>query len=545
MLRKLVFAVLIVAVGSITLLAVRGRGQTVERRAYSRPKLVIVIVIDQFRYDYLVRFRPEFVTGGFTRLLNGGANFINCRYDDASTVTCAGHAALFSGAYPDLNGIIANNWYDPVLHRSVYCATDLGTKLVGGSDVQASVPAGASPKNLMGTTLGDEMRMASDFKSKVVAISLKDRSAVMPGGHTANAAYWYDAGSGHFVSSTYYMPKLPAWVKTFNQHPPVASYCGKDWKALPENPIASGEVFKRFTPNQAERCPDTRFLNWLHQTPYMTALELDFAEDAIRNDHLGAGPATDLLAISISENDVIGHAYGPYSAQVADVTLWTDRYLAQFFQMVDQTVGLNNVWIVLSADHGVAPNPDFIVKHRLGQGSVDLADLHREVERALDARFGQDHWIESEDEFYLYLSRDAMARHHVSAEAVEAAAASAASQVDGVRAAFTRAQLMSSQVPPTALARKVLHSFNPQRSGDVFLVLDPFSVAVPPGIRTTHGTPWSYDAQVPLIFWGNAFTPGIYWTPAQPVDLAATVAAALGITQPSDEEGEPLSAAIR
>ncbi|MGH9350834.1 MAG: alkaline phosphatase family protein, partial [Terriglobia bacterium] len=244
-------------------------------------------------------------------------------------------------------------------------------------------------------------------------------------------------------------------------------------------------------------------------------------------------------------NDVIGHAYGPYSAQVADATLWTDRYLAQFFKRVDKTVGLNNVWIVLSADHGVAPNPDFIVKHRLGRGSFDFVNLHREVERALSEQFGRDHWIENEDEFYLYLSRDAMARHHASAEAVEAAAASAAARVDGVRAAFTRAQLMSGQVPATPLARKVLHSFNSQRSGDVFLVLDPFSVAAPPGIHTTHGTPWSYDAQVPLIFWGNAFKPRTYRMPVQPVDLAATVAAALGITQPSDVEGKPLAAAMR
>lgn len=540
--RKLAIVLPIAALILIPLLTVRGRAQTAERRIISRPKLVIVIAIDQFRYDYLVRFRPEFGTGGFSRLLDSGANFVNCRYDYVSTVTCAGHTALFTGAYPDVNGIIANNWYDMALHRSVYCASDLATKLVGAGP---AAPTGASPKNLMGSTLGDEMRMASDFKSKVVAVSLKDRSAVMPGGHLANAAYWYDPTSGHFVSSTYYMQELPAWVRQFNHHPPVAGYCGKDWKALPENPIAPGKVFMRFAPNPGESCPDTRFLNWLHQTPYMTALEIDFAEDAIRNDHLGAGPATDLLALSLSENDVIGHAYGPYSAQVADVTLWTDKYLAQFFQMVDQTVGLNNVWIVLSADHGVAPNPDFIAKHHLGQGSFDPANIHREVERALNAQFGQDQWIESQDEFYLYLSRDAMSRHHVTPEAVEAAAARAAAKVDGVRAAFTRAQLMNGGAPETALARKVLHSFNPLRSGDVFLVLDPFSVAAPPGIHTTHGTPWSYDAQVPLIFWGGAFKSGVYRAPVQPVDLVPTIAAALGITQPSDVEGKPLASAIR
>lgn len=539
--RKFISGIALAAVAAVSISAF-GLAQMAARKAYSRPKLVIVLIIDQFRYDYLVRFRPEFTTGGFERLLDGGADFINCRYDDASTVTCAGHATLFSGAYPDLNGVIENNWYDPSLHRSIYCATDLSTKLVGADP---SSSAGSSPKNLMGSTLGDEMRMASDFKSKVIAISLKDRSAVMPGGHTANAAYWYDAGSGHFVSSTYYMQALPGWVSQFNQHPPVSDYCGKDWSALPDNPLAHGGVFKHFAPSAGEPCPDVRFLNWLHETPYMTALELRFAEDAIRNEHLGAGPATDLLAISLSENDVIGHAYGPYSPQVADMTLRTDRYLAHFFQAVDQAVGAGNVWIVLSADHGVAPNPNFVVAHHLGLGSFSAANLRREVARALDAQFGQDHWIESQDEFYLYLSHEAMARHRLSPETVEAAAAAAARGVDGVHAAFTRSQLLSGNVPNSTLSRKVLHSFNPARSGDVFIVLDPFSVAVPPGIHTTHGTPWSYDAQVPLIFWGNAFRPGVYRTPAQPVDLAATVAAALGITQTSDEEGKPLAAAIR
>lgn len=509
------------------------------RKSVARPRLVIVIVIDQFRYDYLVRFRREFQEGGFNMLLDGGANFINCRYDDASTVTCAGHATLFTGAYPDLNGIIENSWYDPDLHRSVYCASDLGTKLVGAEGT------GASPKNLMGSTIGDELRMASDFKSKVVAISLKDRSAIMPGGHTANAAYWYDPKSGHFVTSTYYMPQLPGWVKNFNQHSPAAAFCGKEWKSLPENPIAPNKVFKTFTPNAGEHCPDTRFVNWLHQTPYMTALELDFARDAIKNDHLGAGPATDLLAISISENDVIGHAFGPYSAQVADVTLWTDRYLADFFKDVDRAVGLNNVWIVLSADHGVAPSPEYIKKHRLGTGNLPLANVRSEVERALNSAFGQDQWVANSDEFYLYLNRQAMMRHHVSEAQAEEVAAQTAASVEGVRAAFTRTQLMSGQLPNSPLARKAAHSFNSQRSGDVFIILDPFTVAGPPGAHTTHGTPWSYDAQVPLIFWGSAFNAGVYAVPSQPVDLAPTLAAALGLTQPSGAQGRPLTVALK
>ncbi len=509
------------------------------RKYFIRPKLVIVIVIDQFRYDYLERFRPEFVEGGFNMLLNGGADFINCRYDDASTVTCAGHATLFTGAYPNMNGIIENEWYDPGLHRPVYCASDLETKLVGGEG------AGASPRNLMGSTIGDELRMASDFKSKVVAISLKDRSAVMPGGHTANAAYWYDAPQGHFVTSTYYMQQLPGWVKEFNQRSHAAAYCGKNWQSLPDNPIAPRKMLKSFRAQSGERCPDTRFLNWLDRTPYMTEIELQFAESAIQNEHLGAGPHTDLLAISISENDYIGHAFGPYSVQVADVTLRTDRYLASFFKDINRMVGLNNVWIALSADHGVAPNPDFIKAHHLGLGNLPAANIRDEVERELSQAFGQDQWIESADKFYIYLNHQTLMRHHVSESEAQQVAARAAASVEGVRAAFTRAQLLTGQLPDSSLARKASHSFNSLRGGDVFVIVDPFTVIGPAGIHTNHGTPWNYDAQVPLIFWGSAFNPGVYSIPSQPIDLASTLAAALHLTQPSGAQGKPLSVALR
>ncbi|MBZ5514353.1 MAG: alkaline phosphatase family protein [Acidobacteriia bacterium] len=348
-----------------------------------RPQLVIVIIIDQFPNDYLDRFRPYFVARGFNMLLSG-ARFTTCRYNYAINSTGPGHATLATGAYADMHGIVGNDWFDRSLARMVNCVEDANTKIVATDKGPADSP-GASPHYLMNTTLGDELRMASGFQARVVAVSLKDRAAVLSGGHTANAVYWYQTASGSFVSSTYYMSALPSWVAKFNAHSPAGGYCGKGWQALPETPGAQG-TFSQFAPGRGEPCPDPRFLEWLNSTPYMNEIELDFALAAIRNEHLGQGPATDLLTISLSANDYVGHAFGPYSPQVSDTTLRTDRALADFFTKLDQTVGLGNVWIALSADHGVAPTPQFIREHHLGLGLFTGTGLKDSIEAALVSR---------------------------------------------------------------------------------------------------------------------------------------------------------------
>jgi hypothetical protein len=457
----------------------------------NRPKLVVVLVIDQFRYDYLLRFRPFFGKGGFNLLLDGGAVFTDCRYDCATTTTGPAHAALLTGAYPNLHGIIENEWYDPLQHRQVYCVEDLSTRTVASRQGSSATP-GFSPRNLVGSTLGDELRAATDFRSKVISISLKDRAAVLMGGHSPAAAYWYDPGAGRFVTSTYYEPALPAWVEEFNQSSPAQPFCGEKWQALPETPGAAGKVFSYFEPSAGEPCPDPKFLGWLHNTPYMNQIELAFASRAVRNERLGQGTETDLLAVSLSENDQIGHEFGPYSPQVADVTLRTDRYLASFFADLDKLVGLENVWIAFSADHGVAPNPAFIREHQLGLGNAQAATSQPEV-----------------------------------------------------AAAFTRSQFLNGNLPNSPLARMAANSFYPKRSGDVFLVLMPYAVPVSGMTGTSHGTPWSYDTQVPLVLWGNVFKPGYYATACQPIDMAATLAAALGLTQPSGAQGKPLVQALK
>ncbi len=513
-------------------------------RLPQRPKLVLVLVIDQFRYDYLMRFRPFFGRGGFNRLLDGGAVFTDCRYDYATTMTGPGHATLLTGTYPYAHGIIENNWYDRDRQRKIYCVEDLSTRMVANRE-KASASPGFSPRNLTASTLGDELRLATDFRAKVVSISLKDRAAVLMGGHTPSAAYWYDVGSGRFVTSTYYMPTLPAWVDEFNQQTPVKQYCGQKWQALAETPGADGKVLSEFEPSPGETCPDPKFLGWLDDTPYMNQIELAFATDAIRSERLGQGTETDLLTLSLSVNDYIGHEFGPYSEEVADTTLRTDRYLATFFDALDKLVGLDNVWIAFSADHGVAPTPAFVQEHRLGLGMAQPAAIRGAAEKALTQAFGPGPWVEDEDETYLFLNREMLKKRNIPGSKAEQVAAQAAASQADVAAAFTRTQFLTGSLPNTPIARKAANSFNSKRSGNVFLVFMPYAVPSSSATGTTHGTPWNYDAQVPLIYWGSAFKPGFYANACKPVDLAATLAAMLGLTQPSGAQGTPLVPSLK
>jgi len=511
----------------------------------TRPKLVVVLVIDQFRYDYLMRFRPYFVKGGFNRLLDGGAVFTDCRYDYATTITGPGHATLLTGTYPYAHGIIENEWYDRELKRKVYCAEDPSTHVVAGSKKAGGAP-GFSPRNLTASTLGDELRLATNFQAKVISISLKDRAAVLMGGHDPSGAYWYDPESGGFVTSSYYMPALPAWVNDFNQQPPSKPYCGQKWQALAETPGADhAKPFAELRGAEEEPCPGPKYLHWLDSTPFMNQIELAFAADAVRSERLGKGPETDLLTLSLSVNDYIGHQFGPYSPEVADATLRTDHYLAEFFADLDKLVGLNNVWIAFSADHGVAPTPAFIQEHKLGMGMAHPASIRDAAEKALMQAFGAGSWIEAADETSLYLNRETLRTRNVAEAKAEEVAADAASSLPEVAAAYTRTQFMTGTLPNNPIARKAANSFNSKRSGDIFLVYAPYAVPSYNATGTTHGTPWNYDAQVPLIFWGSAFKPGYYANACQPIDLAATLAARLGLTQPSGSQGTPLASSLK
>ena len=533
---SILFAALVLLVSQLSL------ASTVSQTtgAHPRPKLIVILVIDQFRPDYLERFRSRFVERGLNLLLRGGANFVNCRFDYACTETAAGHASIFTGAYGNVHGIVGNGWYDRVTKQPVHSVADATTAIVGGSG-----GPGTSPRRLLGDTIGDELRMATNFQAKVISISLKDRPAVLSGGHTANAAYWSDPKTAQFVSSSYYMQSLPAWVVSFNDDSHAKAYCGKTWEELPETPGAPSKVFSQYKMAANESCPNGNFRRWLLSTPYMNKIQLEFALAAIENEGLGRDSTTDLLAISLSVNDFIGHAYGPYSPEVADTVLRTDRYLADFFASLDRRVGLDNVWIILTADHGVAPTMAYAREHGLGQNPVQPDAVRRAVESALTEAFGREQWIEYAEATSFYLNEAALKRHQIEAAKAQAAAAEAAASVPGVFAAFTRQQLLSGAPLASPYARKAANCFYGQRSGDIFIVFDPY---IGPSMSETvagHGSPWNYDAQVPMVLWGAAFKPGTYSIPCQPIDLAATLAAALGISQPSGTQGQPLASALK
>ncbi len=306
------------------------------------PRLVVIIVIDQFRGDYLERYRDQFGEGGFRLLLEHGANFTDCNYDYANTRTAPGHATLITGAYSSGHGIMANEWWDPQTKHIVAAVRDDSTKLVGIS----SPGVGASPHNLLSDTLGDELKLATQGKSRVFGIALKDRAAVLPAGFAGNGAFWIDHKSGAWISSTYYGNSLPQWVEVFNAGKNRDKYVNRDWTD------GSGKVLR-----STKLDSSGRFFDVVGSTPFANDYEFDFARELVAREKLGSGPATDLLSISLSANDVLGHEVGPDSPQMTAMALATDRQLASFFNFLDHQIGLANVWIAFSADHGVSPLP--------------------------------------------------------------------------------------------------------------------------------------------------------------------------------------------
>jgi predicted AlkP superfamily pyrophosphatase or phosphodiesterase len=482
-----------------------------------KARLVVGIVIDQFRYDYLTRFENSFSEGGFKRLRTRGAVFANANYAHAPTVTACGHATFMSGTTPAQNGIIGNDWFDRDTSMRVTSVSDASVKLLGGDEGQS----GMSPHRLIGSTIGDELKLASGGQAKVIGISFKDRSAILPAGRRPNGAYWFDSKTGSLVSSTYYFSDLPAWVKRFNR------------ERKPD----------RYTNAASEDSSGQHTYNKFEVTPFANDYLIDFAKAAIENEKLGADETTDLLTISFSANDLIGHAYGPYSREVEEVTLHTDKLLAQFLNYLDDKIGFEHMVVALTADHGVAPIPE--QPRALGFGGrLDAKAVAETIESALDRQFENEKWIISYLNSNVYLDESVIERRKVSTEEVERVACQAVLKVPGIAACFTRSQIISGALPQTMIARSVANGFYPRRNGNIVVVPQPFYF-FGEGSGTTHGTPYSYDTHVPVIFYGGGIRPGIYYGASSPADIAPTLAALLKIEMPSNSTGRILSEALR
>jgi arylsulfatase A-like enzyme len=526
-----------------------------------RPKLVVVLVIDQFRADYLERYRADFKGRGFRLFMDKGAYFTDCYYDYANTQTAPGHATIGTGAYTNGHGIGTNSWWD--LSRStkhtVSSVEDERYRLVGlPSTAAANTEPGASPRNLLASTIGDELRLATQGASRVYGVSLKDRSAILPAGATANAAYWIDAQSGRFITSSFYRPQLPDWAAAFNDGPRAE-------EARAETGVTGND----------------KFYNVVGRTPEANAYELDFVRALIKGEQLGGKKGvTDLLTISLSANDILGHEVGPDAALEKDMVERLDTDLDSFFTWLDKNVdgGLANVWVTLSADHGVAPIPAEAAKMGLNAATLDFPRFIKALNDAINLKFSPGekigYLLPSQSLPYLALNRPAFDRagiNEIEAEqavqnAIPAAVAEASAPPESpdiktaetakpaetklpprpiVVRTYTREELAAGQYPMDEFGSILAHSYTTNGGWYVMVILAGYQMETLSTSRTTHFSPWSYDRHVPLAFYGLPFTPGTYHGRVAPVDLAATLASLLGVNQPSASVGRILSQAIR
>jgi len=541
-----------------------------------RPRLVLLIVVDQFRYDYLDRFDDLFVANGLRRLTREGASWTQSNYDHFPTYTAPGHGTIMTGAYPAETGIVGNDWPDRTTGKRVSSVSDTEEKLLGGKPDDQ----GSSPRKLMSSTIGDELRLVTNDRSKVIGVSIKDRSAILPAGRNANAAYWFSVTSGTMVSSTYYFDQLPAWVNNFNNPRPADQYFGKKWERL----LSESEYIKRAGPDSptwetvtaagdtnsfphtvtgGASTPGPAFYSAFDHSPFSNELILSFAQQAISNEQLGQDDDTDVLTVSFSGNDYVGHRYGPYSQEAMDVALRTDRQIATLLDFVQAKVGLANTLIAFTADHGVAPIPEHAGAIGLGGARIKTTDLLNALRAAIKAKYNPNVTSPDPTVDYIYkfndngVARDgfmngniyfnyaALERDKVNAEELAQAVGMAALTVTGVARYFTRAQLLRGATSITdPIERRVLHGFYPSRSGDVVLIAEPFKY-LGDTITATHGSAYSYDTHVPTIIMGAGVNPGRYLEPATPADIAPTLAALLRITQPPNATGRVLIEAIK
>lgn len=538
----------------------------------TRPRLVLLIVVDQFRYDYLERFEDLFVPNGFRRLMRDGASWVNANYDHMPTYTAPGHATLMTGAWPAETGIVGNDWPDRDAGRFVTSVSDMTAVLLGGEEGDAA----SSPRRLMASTLGDELRLQTNDRSKVIGISSKDRSAILPAGRHANAAYWFNQRTGRMVSSNYYFNQLPAWVRAYNDTRPADKLFGARWERL----LPESEYLKRagldsppwenigevkgdtnafpHTVTGGATAPDPNFYLALDYTPFSNDLLLAFVEQAITNERLGEDADTDFLSVSFSANDYVGHRFGPYSQEAMDITLRVDRSIAALLDFVNSKVGLQNTTVVFTADHGVAPVPEHANALGLPGGRIKGDDVLRAMRLGISARYNPKNTqpdptadyvqkFADRDAFYngnLYFSAAALKRDAVNQTEIERTACEAALTVPGINRCFTRTQLQSGSISPAdPVARRVLHGFYPRRSGDIVVVYEAFKY-LGDFIPATHGSPYSYDTHVPLIIMGQNFAPGRYAQEATPADIAPTLAATFGVQAPSNSVGRVLIEAM-
>ncbi len=517
------------------------------------PKLVVLVVIDQFRPDYLTRFQEHYLPaggaaqpGGFLFLMEEGAYYPDAGYAHAATFTCPGHAAISSGSLPAESGVIANAWFDRLTGRPVHCVTDQR-----GLDGITR-----SPHSLRVTTLGDELQLATSGKSKIVSFSYKDYAAMMLGGRSADLALWFDYATGGWTSNAYYVGSagLPEWVGSFNGLKIPDRLRGQSWELLLDesayssmnpDPLGSSPLLSRYGPTFPHLlADDTGFYPAYAQSGLGNEYLFELAKRAIEEEELGRDEVPDLLAMSLSSNDYVGHYYGPNSREMMDVTVRTDRLISDFLGFISQRIGKENVIVVVTSDHGVQAIPNEVISRRGAAGIVSRQNLIDAVDQALDSRFGPRDWVSGVTDLDLYFAPEALEAAHLDLNEVERTAARGAMSVEGIREAFGRSQILQGRLADTELARRISNNYHPQRSGDLILVYES-NWFMEERVSTTHGTHHAYNSQVPILLWGAGINKGRFTRSVDPRDIAATLSHLLAIPPPSACTGRILSEAVR
>lgn len=517
-----------------------------------RPKLVVGLVIDQMRWDYLYRYYSKYGNDGFKRLLNKGYSLNNVHIPYVPTVTALGHTSIYTGSVPAIHGIAGNDWTDKETGKNVYCTTDESVQPVGTTNVKVG---SHSPKNLWSTTVTDELRLATNFQGKVVGVSLKDRASILPAGHTPNGAYWFDDSTGDFITSTYYMNDLPQWVKSFNSQNLPDQLVANGWNTLlpinqytessPDNSPWEGLLGSSKTPvfpysNLAEDYKTKK--DNIRYTPFGNTLTLKLAEASVEGENLGADEVTDILAINLASTDYAGHKFGPNSIEVEDVYLRLDQDLAQFFKYLDGKVGKNQYTVFVSADHGGAHSVGFLKEHKINTGFFGEG-MEKSLNEKLKAKFGVDKLINGVDNYQIYFDRKLMADNKLELEDIKEFAIHELEKDPTVLYAVSTTEVQEATIPEP-IKQRIINGINRQRSGDIQLIshdsmLPPYSKT-----GTTHSVWNSYDAHIPLIFMGWGIKHGESNKQYHMTDIAPTVSALLHIQFPSGNVGNPITEVI-
>lgn len=515
-----------------------------------KPKLIVGLVVDQMRWDYLYRFKDLYGANGFKRLLREGFTAENAMIPYVPTYTAVGHSTIYTGSVPAFTGIVGNNWYDAAANKFMYCTDDSTVSTVGNTGKAGKM----SPANLWTTTITDELKLSNNFKSKVIGIALKDRGAILPAGHSANAAYWYDGGK--WITSTHYMNELPTWVAKYNEKDVVAKYMSTDWNTLlpidkydlstaddkPYENAIRGEKTVVF-PHLLSKIEDKDKYEAFRTTPYANSFTLDFAKATIENEALGKNNVTDFLAVSISSTDYIGHSFGPNSIEIEDTYLRLDKDIEGFLNYLDAKVGKGNYTLFLSADHGVAHIPAFLKEHKLPGGTMEEMELVKDLNKAIEQKFAIKNAIKTVMNYQVYLNKKSILDQGKTVAELKDFIIATLKEEDYIVAAFDLNAIQSTSL--TAPQREMMiNGYNPKRSGDIQFTFK--SGYFDGGAKgTTHGLWNPYDAHIPCVFFGWGIKSGKTNRETYMTDIAPTIAALLQIQMPSGSVGKVITELIK